>query len=84
MGFFKTLKIQKKSKIALSAILGVLYAISDEIHQMFSAGRTARIFDVGVDTCGVIFGILIIIILSKIIQKEKQRGKIHGRKTLNK
>lgn len=84
MGFFKTLKIQKKSKIALSAILGVLYAISDEIHQMFSAGRTARIFDVGVDTCGVIFGILIIIILSKIIQKEKQRGKIHVRKTLNK
>ena len=32
----------------------------------------------------MLFGILIIIILSKIIQKEKQRGKIHGRKTLNK
>ena len=67
MGFFLTFKLGRIIKYILPISAGMLYAISDEIHQMFSAGRTAKIFDVGIDTCGVIFGTIIIMIFSKIV-----------------
>ena len=34
---------------------------------LFSAGRTAKLFDVGIDTCGVVFGTILIMIFSKIV-----------------
>lgn len=38
--------------IIFSIIFCFLYACSDEIHQMFSDGRTAKILDILIDTCG--------------------------------
>ena len=67
MGFFLTFKFGKILKYGLAIALGMLYAMSDEIHQMFSVGRTARVFDVGIDTCGVVFGTILIMIFSKIV-----------------
>ena len=34
----------------------MLYAVSDEIHQLFSDGRTGRLLDVFIDTCGAAAG----------------------------
>lgn len=59
----------KKRKIAFSFLLGLMYAITDEIHQYFVPGRSCRIFDVFVDSCGVITGILLYISMLKIIDK---------------
>lgn len=43
----------------LKSIIGcLLYASSDEFHQIFVKGRTASIKDVLIDTCGSIIGIL--------------------------
>ncbi|MCQ2969306.1 MAG: VanZ family protein [Clostridium sp.] len=40
-------------KIILYCIIGVIiYAISDEFHQYFIAGRSAQIKDVFIDSCG--------------------------------
>lgn len=39
---------------------GVLYACSDEFHQSFVAGRAMQVFDLVIDTGGVIFGVLLI------------------------
>ncbi len=44
--------------IALAGV--VLYAISDEYHQSFVAGRTSTIMDVGIDTLGGTLGLLIV------------------------
>lgn len=49
-------------------LVGVIYAISDEIHQMFSRDRTPAIRNVIIDTCGILFGIFMFLILSKIIK----------------
>lgn len=38
--------------------IGTLYAISDEFHQFFSEGRAPRLFDVCVDSVGIIAGIV--------------------------
>lgn len=55
-----------KQKIIIVIAIGMLYAISDEFHQMFSDGRTPLIKDVGIDTLGVTFGSIISTIIFKI------------------
>ncbi len=37
----------------------VLYAVSDEVHQLFVPGREGRLLDVGIDTAGALCGILL-------------------------
>lgn len=59
----------KKEKILYSIAFGAGYAITDELHQFFVPGRSARIFDVGIDTLGVITGVLLYLVIIKIIQK---------------
>lgn len=59
----------KKEKILYSIAFGAGYAITDELHQFFVPGRSARIFDVGIDTLGVITGVFIYLAMIRIIQK---------------
>ena len=44
-------------KAYLSVIICVLYAISDEIHQLFVVGRSCKILDMVIDSMGSISGI---------------------------
>lgn len=44
--------------ILYSFIFSVIYAVSDEIHQGFTANRYPAITDVLIDSCGALFGIL--------------------------
>lgn len=53
---YKTLEIKY---LLLAIMLCMLYAISDEIHQIFISGRTAKILDVFIDTLGSTTGIFI-------------------------
>lgn len=69
--YAKTTEKTKKEKILYSIAFGACYAITDEIHQFFVSGRSARIFDVGIDTLGVITGILIYLAIIKIIETTK-------------
>ena len=62
--------LHKKKKLVLSATtLCFLYAITDEIHQLFVKGRACRWYDVLIDTAGAVIGIMIIIGILKIIRK---------------
>lgn len=40
----------------------ILYAVTDEIHQYFVPGRSCRLFDVGVDSLGILFGALLFLL----------------------
>lgn len=57
-----------KQKMLYSITFGGGYAVTDEIHQFFVSGRSAQILDVGIDTTGVIIGILIYLALRKLIE----------------
>lgn len=72
MSLISTYNLKKSKKIAISQIIGSTYAITDEIHQSFIPGRAASIKDVGIDSLGVIFGVLIVVILAKIVKKLKK------------
>lgn len=67
-GFVNTYDTKKKNKILVTLLVGIVYAISDEIHQMFSGDRTPAIRDVFIDSCGVLFGICIFLAIDKIIK----------------
>lgn len=48
--------VKKRAVLWMSAIFCFIYACTDEIHQMFSAGRSASFSDVILDTLGAVFG----------------------------
>ena len=59
----------KNQKIFYSIASGGGYAITDEIHQLFVPGRSGNVVDVGIDTLGVITGVLMYIVIRKLINK---------------
>src|SRR5699024_4908630 len=55
--------------VALSLIICILYAISDEVHQLFILGRSGEMRDVFIDSTGSATGIAVYILLSKTFRK---------------
>ncbi len=47
-------------KVLISILICLIIALIDETHQLFTSGRTGRIFDIFVDTAGSICAILLI------------------------
>lgn len=43
-----------------SFIVGLLYAVSDEIHQLYVPGREASVIDVGIDAAGLLLALLLV------------------------
>jgi VanZ like family len=43
----------------IAAAVGVLYAVSDEVHQSFVPGRMGSAVDVGIDAVGVLLGVFL-------------------------
>lgn len=60
-------KNNAKKTYLLSILLCIIYAISDEIHQMFTPGRACQIKDILIDSVGSITGIY----LFKLLKKRK-------------
>lgn len=57
--FLSTFNMSKKVRVLIVLMIGFVYAISDEIHQIFTPNRTPMVTDVFIDTSGVILGIVI-------------------------
>lgn len=61
----------KTSTISLTTCL--VYAISDEIHQIFIPGRAGRVFDVCVDMTGAVLGLIVCLMFLIIYNKIKTK-----------
>ncbi len=61
-----------KKRLYVPLIPCALYAVSDEIHQYFVPERACRIFDVFIDTCGSLTGILIFLLIAFAVTRYKQ------------
>lgn len=57
----------------LSFLAGALYAVSDELHQLFVPGRSGEVKDVLLDSFGVLLGVLLIRLAARI--RERRRCK---------
>lgn len=49
----------------VALVISVLYAMSDEFHQTFIPGRSGQISDVGIDSMGIILGIITFALIYK-------------------
>lgn len=67
------------TKIIAAFGIAVIYAVSDEIHQIFVPGRAGRVSDVFIDSGGALCGILFICIIIFIFKKIR-KGKYESRK----
>ena len=67
--FLCTFKIKKRNITYTVIILGMIYAITDEIHQIFTPDRTPLVKDVIIDTIGVAIGVMIIMVIAKKLSK---------------
>lgn len=59
----------KEQIVGVSWLLGICYAFTDEVHQLFVAGRSGELRDVCIDSLGVIFGIYIILTMQRMLKK---------------
>ena len=75
MSFLSTYRLHLKYKFLISLFVGLIYAVSDEIHQSFILGRTASIRDVCIDTSGVFLGIIIVLIIISVYKALTEKKK---------
>ena len=61
-------------KLYISVIFSVLYAVSDEIHQIFVEGRACQFRDMCIDTAGVILGTAVIAFFIYLYNKKRNKN----------
>lgn len=66
MSLMITYKLKELDRIAVSLIIGVIYASTDEIHQAFVPGRGPLVTDVILDSIGVLTGIFIAMLVLEV------------------
>ena len=76
LGILSVAVVPKRRRLLCTAFpLGVLYAASDEFHQLFVPGRAGRVSDVLIDSSGVLLGIAIVSLFMHISQRKAFVGK---------
>lgn len=77
ISFLSTYKIKKAYSSLISSCFCLLYAISDEIHQIFIPGRAGLVSDVCIDFFGSLLGIgITLFIFYLFLYRQKKRQKI--------
>ena len=62
-----------KKGMAYGILTGVAYAMTDEIHQLFVAGRSCQVTDVLIDSTGVVFGSIVGVLIFICTIKQRRR-----------
>lgn len=50
-----------------------VYAATDEIHQLFVAGRSGRFSDVCIDSAGALVGVIVFVLLVRLVKHVRKR-----------
>ncbi len=76
LGHFRALELKGKLRrpALFSAITGILYAVSDELHQGFVGGRSPAVLDVGIDSAGVLCGLLVMALQLRLRRSRKRES----------
>lgn len=70
---FNVSNVQQLKGCLSSIGICIIYAISDEVHQLFIPGRSGQISDVLIDSSGATVGIILYSYLLKIIRKVRDK-----------
>ena len=61
--------LKYRFRLLISAGICLLYAASDELHQIFVPGRSGEIRDICIDFCGSLLAITVLALLSRCIKR---------------
>ncbi|MBQ3330147.1 MAG: VanZ family protein [Ruminococcus sp.] len=65
---------QNRRKTVLTALpIGAAVAVCDELIQLIPEGRSCQVSDMLIDTCGIAFGTLIVLLFISIKEKSKKK-----------
>lgn len=70
VNYISTTKVQGKNIYIYAIIFTFVYAITDELHQLFVLGRSGEIRDVIIDTAGGSLGTMLFWMLRKIVRRK--------------
>lgn len=84
MSFISTYNVKLLVRFLVSIGVGIIYAISDELHQSFIPGRSPSAIDVGIDTAGVILGILVVLIIIAVYNTNNKYTYIGNKEKIKK
>lgn len=66
----KEYPMQLWQRFLLSFFICLTYACMDELHQLFVVDRDGKLFDVFIDSCGCLLGLIPLFFVSKFRQKK--------------
>lgn len=66
----------KRLRGVFSVVGAFLYAVSDEIHQSFSPGRSCEFRDMLIDTCGALLAVLISLLIIYLKNRRKRQKPV--------
>ncbi len=69
LNYLNTTNLKEKYTIMFSIIFVLVYAITDEVHQLFVPGRSGEVRDVFIDTLGASVGTLIFLMVKKLFRR---------------
>ena len=70
---FGALRLKGFLRFLVSWSVAAVYAVTDELHQLFVPGRAGTLFDVGVDCLGALTGLLLLALILKISQRFRKK-----------
>lgn len=73
-----TFPIPWKYRVPAGIAIGAMYAVSDEIHQMFVAGRAMALFDILIDSAGVTVGVLCALGIAAMAALSREGRLLHA------
>lgn len=76
LGFLSQEQMSRSRQIFLALTITFAYACSDELHQLFSAGRGGRFTDVLIDMSGALIGVLLVSLLYRLWRRRTQQVKV--------
>lgn len=80
ISLFLTYEWSDKKQMLISTLLGIWYAIIDEIHQLLVPERSGSIKDVIIDSLGICTGVIFTMIIYKLFLKIKNKRELSSNK----
>ncbi|MBM4761372.1 VanZ family protein [Bacillus sp. B15-48] len=71
-------KFQGYRRIGIVLTICILYAVFDEVHQLFIPGRSAEIKDVLIDGAGASVGVIVYLVIRWIFRKRRTGYGVSG------
>lgn len=76
ISYLLALSFDIKHPIAAALLFSILYAMSDELHQLFITERSASIFDILIDAIGSLTGMMFIMFIKKMLRYSRYKSGI--------